>query len=234
MIRRANALPQDRYTTISNAWLRDERLSWKARGLLAHLASHSLNWETSLERLSVSGPDGRDAVRSGLNELETYGYLVRVRARNEDGTLAGVDVELVDPWISPTSDNPTQVKPTQVDPTPKKNKLEEDHLQEDQDTLIPPPASGPSDFQVWYGQYPKKVKPLEAERAYKKARKRASVGELLSGLERYKARVIAEGKTDFWMNPSSWLNSGSWMDEAPTPHASAPDAGRWDAGRLYG
>ncbi|MFF4903212.1 hypothetical protein [Streptomyces sp. NPDC001068] len=42
------------------------------------------------------GPDGREAVRAGLLELERYGYLVRERLRRGDGTLGGVVYAVTD------------------------------------------------------------------------------------------------------------------------------------------
>ena len=75
----------DRFTIVPNDVLRDVRLSWKARGLLAYLLSLPDDWRTSSDRLARLGPDGRDAVRSGLRELEELGYLVRRRIQSSTG-----------------------------------------------------------------------------------------------------------------------------------------------------
>lgn len=72
----------ERWTTLPNDLLRDQRLSWKARGLLAHLLSMPPGWMTSSDRLARLGPDGRDAVRSGLAELERAGYVSRIRRQS--------------------------------------------------------------------------------------------------------------------------------------------------------
>ncbi len=125
-IRHKLSVPADHFTIIRNDWLRDERLSWKARGLVAYLASHRVGWETSLEQLARAGKDGKDAIRAGLRELEDAGYLKIDRQRNEDGTLAGTDYVLTDPWDMPTSGNPKQDSPKQAEPTPKKTSSSED------------------------------------------------------------------------------------------------------------
>jgi hypothetical protein len=122
-IRRESLHFERGFTRIPNEWARDARLSWKARGLLAYLMSHTEGWTTSLSDLVEKGIDGRDAIRTGLLELERLGYLVRERARNDDGTLAGIDYLLQDPF-SPVTDNPTQDDPAQDDPTPKKNRVQ--------------------------------------------------------------------------------------------------------------
>ena len=90
------SLPQDHYTIISNEAVRDERLSWKARGLLAWLLSMRSGWEITEDKLVEQGTDGKAAVRSGLKELEELGYLTRARERADSGKLAGVVYEVKD------------------------------------------------------------------------------------------------------------------------------------------
>lgn len=87
------------FTIISNAALRDERLSWKARGLLAYLMSMDTGWVTSVERLSNVAPDGSAAVKTGLVELENCGYLVRRQTRGQDakgGTFSNTEYHVSD------------------------------------------------------------------------------------------------------------------------------------------
>ena len=45
-IKRAH-IPADGYAIIANHWLRDPRLSWKAKGLLAYIASHDKGYQLS-------------------------------------------------------------------------------------------------------------------------------------------------------------------------------------------
>lgn len=120
MIRRGSS-PADNFARISNAALRDERLSWKARGLLGYLMSHSEGWQTSVLRLARVGPDGRDSVRAGLAELIQHGYLQRSekRQRDDKGRLRDYDYEVTD---VPTTGFPTLGYPTLDNPPPKKNK----------------------------------------------------------------------------------------------------------------
>lgn len=83
--------PADRFTMISNDFHRDARLSFKARGLGGYLLSHSEGWNTSVAAIAKANGVGRDAVRTGLAELESLGYLRRVQARTDDGRLGEVD-----------------------------------------------------------------------------------------------------------------------------------------------
>jgi len=74
-----------------NAFSRDRRLSYKARGILGELMSHAEGRKVSLQELAEDKDDERDhcegiaAVRTGINELERYGYLVRENRRSEKG-----------------------------------------------------------------------------------------------------------------------------------------------------
>jgi hypothetical protein len=94
---RRGPIPADSFTIISNAWLRDPALSWKAKGLLSYIASHSAGHCLSVEQILAEGIDGKDAVRAGLAELERGGYLRRVKLRGEGGKITGTDYELTDP-----------------------------------------------------------------------------------------------------------------------------------------
>ena len=64
------------FTQISNAVVLDERLSFKARGILVLLLSRPVDWRIYLGEISErSSKDGKKAVQSGFKELVEYGYL---------------------------------------------------------------------------------------------------------------------------------------------------------------
>lgn len=102
---RIERAPHDRdYTVIANDALRDERLSWKARGLLAYLLTKPDDWTVMQAELEAAGPDGRSAVRAGLAELERHGYLERERtvARVDGQTVTTLETSL---WETPGGGN---------------------------------------------------------------------------------------------------------------------------------
>ena len=69
-----------------------------------------------------------------------------------------------------------------------------------------------SDFETWWGQYPKRVSKTTALKAYRNviAKKLATAEELLAGAMRYSAE---RGGQDlkFTKHPATWLNAGSWL-----------------------
>lgn len=77
--------PEQNFTVLGNHVLRDHRLSFRARGVLAYLLSMPDNWRTSSDSLSRMGLEGRDAVRTALGELEIHGYVRRNKQQNKAG-----------------------------------------------------------------------------------------------------------------------------------------------------
>lgn len=79
------------FTTISNTALKDNELSFKAKGLLAYMWSLPDDWAFYETELAKRSTDRLASVRSGLKELEDKGYLVKQRARNDKGQMTGND-----------------------------------------------------------------------------------------------------------------------------------------------
>ncbi|MGI5518721.1 hypothetical protein [Streptomyces sp. CA-106131] len=87
---RRGVMAADRFTQIANALFRDCGLSFKAKGIFGYVSTHRNGWQVKVTDLVRLGPDGREAVRTGLQELETHGYLIRERLRRPDGTLGEI------------------------------------------------------------------------------------------------------------------------------------------------
>lgn len=94
----ARLIKRDRgnYTNTSNKVIRDERLTWKARGIFNYLWSQADNWQFYVAEIANHAKDGVKSTRSGLDELEKYGYLKRINRHDKSGSFDGMDWILSD------------------------------------------------------------------------------------------------------------------------------------------
>lgn len=105
------------YTVMNNAFLRDDRLSWKAKGLFAYILSLPEDWKIYQAELMTHAADGETSFKSGMKELKDFGYLV-MHKKSVDGDFVYI-YEVIE-----TPSNKTQKKP-EVDKkvTEKKKKV---------------------------------------------------------------------------------------------------------------
>jgi len=79
----------EHYVRLDYDTIRDRRLSWKARGLLAYLLSLPDDWDISFQELMTQSPhDKATALRSAFKELLATGYAALQVVRNTAGTRA--------------------------------------------------------------------------------------------------------------------------------------------------
>jgi hypothetical protein len=133
----------NRFTVLPNDAIRNQALSFRAVGVLAHLLSLPDGAKVDSATLAAAHKEGRDAVRAAYKELEAHGYYRREVLRLADGTLrtevvvsstpmkgeaagrteagfSGVGPEPDYPApVEPAPDKPTSVGPTPVDQAPK-------------------------------------------------------------------------------------------------------------------
>jgi hypothetical protein len=99
------------FTIIPDETLRDSRLSWQARGLLAEILSRPDDWITSADRLWADARrerykpgEGRDKIRAAFAELDSAGYLSRERKRGPAGRIV-TELHIYDISASRTGDS---------------------------------------------------------------------------------------------------------------------------------
>lgn len=114
--------PESHFSIISNDIVRDNRLSYKARGILLELLSRPDNWRISADALAASGKDGRESIMSGLKELREVGYIVTTRTQDEKGHWSTESIVYDEPKSGfPKSDKPKSDNPTIIEEPIKKN-----------------------------------------------------------------------------------------------------------------
>ena len=86
-VTRAPKGAESRFTRIMNTALQDDRLSLRARGLMALVLSMPPTWEHAVERLAKRTLEGEDAVRGALRELVALGYAEIRKSRVQGGRL---------------------------------------------------------------------------------------------------------------------------------------------------
>jgi hypothetical protein len=193
----------DHFTQIPNDWLRDNRLTFKARGILSMIMSHSQGWSLSINSIAATNQEGKDAIRSAIKELEDFGYLLRTQI-NEGGKFGEAVWVTQDPADLPMTDNPTT-----ENPTTKNNNNKEEQVKNNTQEL----------FDEFWTAYPRKLDKAKAFRAFKSALKRAKFEDILAGVIAY--RNDPKRDPDFTKYPATWLNSDAWENAATLPEVRA-------------
>lgn len=119
------------YTVMSNYHFMDKRLSWKLKGMLSTMLSLPNDWDYSIAGLTSLSEDGDSATRSGLKELEKYGYLVRKPIR-EKGKIVDWEYTVFE---KPLVENPQLVIP-QVENETQYNTKEQNTKEQKDNTPI--------------------------------------------------------------------------------------------------
>ena len=84
------------FTVINNHFLKNPKLSWKAKGLLSYLMMLPENWNISISDLKNRSKDGRDGTAAGIRELIAEGYCKRTQIKGAGGIIEGYDYVLSD------------------------------------------------------------------------------------------------------------------------------------------
>lgn len=210
----------DNFTILSNDFLRDEKLSLKAKGLLAYILSLPDDWKIYFEEVEKHHSDGVRGVRSAWKNLEEQGYARTVKVK-EKGRIKewakevadfkfpdsgfvhveNVDVEILHVENSSllntnkqSTDKP-KTKPTKDNTTNKSDELDLEKR-----------------FEILWKLYPRKAgNKQKAKAAYKKAVKSgvedATIKQGILNLiaEKRESRFIPHGQT--------WFCNERWNDE---------------------
>jgi hypothetical protein len=107
--------PVANFTVLTNEILRDSRLSFRARGILASILSRPDNWRSTAESLANESPEGRAAILTALKELENSGYLERKKYQDELGHWITESI-IFDTPNKPKFDFPKSGKPKSDQP----------------------------------------------------------------------------------------------------------------------
>jgi hypothetical protein len=102
----------DHFTIVPNAIFRHEGISQQATGLYCYLFSHKSDQNITINFITNHFKNGRDAVRSTIAELESFGYLQREQLR-QNGKIVAYNYILKD---TPATEKPPTGKPSPENP----------------------------------------------------------------------------------------------------------------------
>lgn len=228
-VRRTELAFEGQFTQIPNAWVRDERLSRKARGVLTEIMSHRIGWHVSVNGLVKSGPEGRDAIKAALVELKDAGYLQVSQTRGDGGRWNEVEYELCDPstadGFSVTGGLAANGSAASGQSAPKNTIYQEDQQVEDHVGAL---------LDVLWMMWPTSRRSTRkvAERALRTALKSADAPTLIEAAKTHTDVWATWPQVDEKYIPllSTWLNQERWTGAAPEPRAgrqlSPVDMGR--------
>ena len=123
------------YVVMSKVGLHDDRLSWKAKGLLAYMLSMPDNWTFYNEELMKHSPDGSSTFKAAMNELKEYGYVVRRKAKDEKGKFIG--------WETVVYEQPIEDECRKVENRPSENRPSENRPSENRPSKNRPSKNDP-------------------------------------------------------------------------------------------
>jgi hypothetical protein len=194
---------EGRFTQIPNSWARDERLGYRAKGILLLLMSHQDGWKISLEHLANDGPDGITAVRTAIIQLQESGYLIRNTIRNEKNQIEGSEWILQDPFEKSenlTLENQSE-NLTSENLALKKTIYKEDNRKDIIDA-----------FEKFWLVYPRKIGKAAALKAFEKAAKKREPAYIIA----YVISWCNQGNLpdiQYIPHPTTWLNQERWEDD---------------------
>ena len=208
---------EGRFTQLPNNWARDNRISFRAKGILLQLMSHQSGWATSMEHLANEGPEGVTAIRSAVLELEDAGYLFRELIKDEvTQQFKGSVWIIVDPFENPSLGFPTSANPTTEKPTSEKRALKNNNIKEYKDKNIS------DDFERFWKIYPRKVGGKSAAlKSFIKALEQVTAEQILTAAEEYANRPNLP-EMQYIPHPTTWLNQGRWADDLSTETKNTP------------
>jgi hypothetical protein len=190
---------ENQFTQIHNAWVRDPKITYKAKGLLTYLLSHEVGYTITIGQIIRESGDGKQSVRSALEELIKAGYLETKRTTDARGYNAGLAYFIKDP-TNPKSENPTLDNPTLDNQTALENNLTKNtKKQENSDR-----------FDEFWNHYPKKLSKAQALKAWKAAIKRKPDTEIIEAVKEYSLGKLPD--IQFIPLASTWLNNDRWDD----------------------
>ena len=183
---------EDNFVIIDKAFLLNEEISLKAKGLLALLLSYPDNWQFYKAEIVQHTTDKENSLNSGLKELIENGYIVRKQRKDKNGKFEGYEYHV---YEKPSTEKPSMEKPSTEKPILLNNKNTKNKNTKNKNTKTTPSPELVSEFKEWYSKYPHPRNEQQTMKNYINTRKTYSAEQLMTALNNYLAE-IEEQHTD--------------------------------------
>jgi hypothetical protein len=234
-----NCSSSTNFTQVSNFLLRNPELSSKAKTVLCILLSNQNGWKSYFTSILSMMKEGESALRSGLKELENYGYLLRIKYRCKKskiikgsfwaytdnpndfnlqyhlGILDEKSLETIDTQPrggNPREDNPRVDNQALIILSNKKTNLKKDSSSDGVNGYITI-----SQFDKFWKLYPKKASKGNALIAWNKLCKKKQ--DTRPTWRIIRTAIREQKKTEQWQDSqfiplaSTWINNYRWLDD---------------------
>ena len=202
---------EDNYVIVDKAFLLNEKISLKAKGLLALLLSYPDDWQFYEAEIVQHAADKVNSLKSGLKELIENGYIVRKHAKDEKGKFKCFEYHIYEkpmlgkpvlekpmlekpvlekPMLEkPMLEKPVLEKPTLLNNKDTKNKNTKNKNTKNKNTKTTPSPELVSEFKAWYSKYPNQRNEQQTMRNYINTRNKYSAEQLMTALDNYLADI---------------------------------------------
>ncbi|MDZ4452846.1 hypothetical protein ORM34_18355 [Bacillus cereus] len=217
------------YTTINNTGLRDERLTWKAKGILAYILSLPDDWVFYMEEVAKHSKDKIDSLKSGMKELKEHGYVKRFPVKDEKGKITRWETIIyeVPQGEYPLVENPQVEKPLVENPLllstniPNTNNTNSPQKKSSRKNVS---DSYSEDFENLWKTYPKKIDKKQGYKSFNAAIKKHSFEVIMSGVKGYADHIKRNGtETKFVKHASTFFNNECYLEYVEKPKTSVPN-----------
>lgn len=219
------------YTIMSNAHFKEKEMSLKAKGLLSQMLSLPENWDYSIAGLVAINKENESAIKSTLNELKKFGYLVVTKKMPNESSTGRIEYiyDIYEQPIEKQEQEKQGLENLGVDFLGVENKRQLNTNKSNTNQLITNKLNTNNknsvsqsqiekEFNIIWNAYPRKQGKANAFKSYEKARKKGvEYQTILDGVYNYLTYIrVNKVGGRFIKQGSTWFNQQCWNDDYTT------------------
>ncbi|WP_204190681.1 MULTISPECIES: helix-turn-helix domain-containing protein [unclassified Staphylococcus] len=202
------------YFIASKYYVEDEKISWKAKGIMSYLFSKPDDWQIYQTQLEKVSKDGKASVRSTINELIDNGYMTRQSRRKSNGDFDGYNYTLHE---HPVNDGVRKMEVAKMgdakmviakSDTTNNNLTNNDLTNNDINTSATKVTQ--EQFDQWWNLYDKKLDKKKAFSLFKTALKKHDFETIMNGTKDYLKTITDK---QYQKYPKTFLSQESFLND---------------------